>query len=106
MVPKFGNHKFDLEVEKALFAQMIARHDYPFLMAEHEYFRYWLLYCMPTYKFRSRNTLKNDLKKSFTNKKEKLYKNLSLRVSLTTDIWSPKHQGTGYYCLTCHYIDD
>ncbi|KAM7523119.1 hypothetical protein LguiA_013021 [Lonicera macranthoides] len=39
MVPKFGNHKFDPEVEKALFAQMIARHDYPFLIAEHEYFR-------------------------------------------------------------------
>ncbi|KAM7497215.1 hypothetical protein LguiA_021629 [Lonicera macranthoides] len=27
MVPKFGNHKFDPEVKKALFAQMIARHD-------------------------------------------------------------------------------
>ena len=91
LIPKFGNHKFDPEVEKALFAQMIARHDYPFLMAEHEYFRYWLSYCMPTYKFRSRNTVKNDLKKSFNNEKEKLYKNLekfSSRISLITGVLS------------------
>ncbi|XP_017221331.1 zinc finger BED domain-containing protein RICESLEEPER 2-like [Daucus carota subsp. sativus] len=59
--PKLGVHKFDHAVERALFSKMIAKHDMPFLMAEYDYFRLWISYVMPSYKHRSRNTIKSDL---------------------------------------------
>lgn len=35
---KLANHKFDPIVQRSLFAKMIAKHDYAFMMSEHEYF--------------------------------------------------------------------
>ncbi|WOH11305.1 hypothetical protein DCAR_0830786 [Daucus carota subsp. sativus] len=93
--PKLGVHKFDHAVERALFSKMIAKHDMPFLMAEYDYFRLWISYVMPSYKHRSRNTIKSDLLDVYAVEKERIYKeieSLTSRVSLTTD--------------GCHYIDD
>lgn len=106
--PKLEVHKFDNATERALYAKMIAKHDLPFLMAEYDYFRHWISYIMPSYKFRSRNTVKTDLVGVYAAQKERIYKdieNLTSRVSLTTDGWKPKHQNRSYFCVTCHYID-
>ncbi|KAL8126002.1 hypothetical protein AgCh_013336 [Apium graveolens] len=107
--PKLGVHKFDQAIERDLYAKMVVKHDLPFLMAEYEYFRLWISYVMPSYKHRSRNTVKSDLVSVYTAEKERIYKeieNLNSRVSLTTDGWKLKHQQRSYFCVTCHYIDD
>lgn len=105
---KIKTQKFDPSVERALFAKMIAKHDLPFLMSQYEYFRNWISYCMPSYKFRSRNTVKNDVMQVYTEQKEIIYNvigDLDSRVTLTTDGWTSDHQNRGYFCVTCHYID-
>lgn len=64
---------------------------------------------MPTYKFCSRITVKNDLMLVFGEERIIIYKELerlSSRISLTTNRWKPKPQNRGYFCLTCHYIND
>ena len=86
--PKLGVHKFDPTTERALFAKMVAKHDFSFSMAEYEYFRLWISYIMPSYKHRSRNTVKTDLVNVYAAEKERIYKeieNLKSRVGLTTD---------------------
>ncbi|KAL8103351.1 hypothetical protein AgCh_027788 [Apium graveolens] len=106
---KLGVHKFDPDVERALYAKMTAKHDLPFLMAEYEYFRLWISSVIPSYKFRSKNTVKSDLLGVYAAEKDRIYKeieNLTSRVSFTTDGWKPKHQNRSYFCVTCHYIDD
>lgn len=108
-LPTLSNHKFEPDVERALYAKMVAKHDFPFLMCQYPYFRHWISYIMPTYKFRTRNTVRNDLMGVYVEEKSRIYaeiEKLSSRVTLTTDGWKPKHQNRGYFCITCHYIDD
>ena len=42
-----GTYRFDAEFERTLFAQMVMKHDYPFLLVEHEIFRKWVNYISP-----------------------------------------------------------
>lgn len=91
---KLTTYKFDIEVERELFAQVIMKHDLLFLFAEYEYFRNWLSYLCLTYNFRIRTTLRTDCMKVFKLEKEKVYKMLeqnSFKVNITTDLWRPKH---------------
>ena len=107
--PKLGVHKFDQAKERELYAKMVDKHDLPFLMAEYEYFRHWSSYIIPSYKHRSRNTVKLYLLGVYKAEKEWIYKeikNLNCRVSLIIDGWKPKYQLGSYFCVTCHYIDD
>lgn len=73
---KLTTYKFDIEVERELFAQVIMKHDLLFLFAEYEYFRNWLSYLCLTYNFRIRTTLRTDCMKVFKLEKEKVYKML------------------------------
>ena len=102
-------YKFDIDVEWSMFAKMIMKHDLPFLFSEYEYFRSWCSFICPTYKFRSRNTLRADCMKVYKEEKVNLYKMLernSSKVSITTDLWTSDHQNLGYCCVSCHFLDD
>lgn len=106
---RLSTYKFDPEVEREKFAKMVMKHDLPFLFAEYEYVRDWVSYICPMFKFRSRNTLRTDCTKVFDDQKAKVYRTLgqnTSRISLTTDLWTPKHQRLGYCCVTCHFIDN
>ncbi|KAF5207783.1 zinc finger BED domain-containing protein RICESLEEPER 2-like isoform X2 [Thalictrum thalictroides] len=96
--PKLANWKYDPEKSRLDFARMIAKHDYSFFMAEHEYFREFIKDVNPAYKFSSRNTVREDVMKIYNEKKEELQELLDLlpsKVSLTTDMWTPDHQQVG-----------
>ncbi|KAK1280524.1 hypothetical protein QJS04_geneDACA024144 [Acorus gramineus] len=86
---------------------MIAKHNYPFNMVEHEFFEVFLNNLQPQFNLLFKNSVRADIIKLHKEEKEKLYihfDNLSSRISLTTDMWT-SDQNIGYCCLTSHYID-
>ena len=92
--------------EKVSFA--IMRHNYPFLMVEHEGTREIHSYLNPDVKHISRNTAKADCLKLYKREKEKLkqqLENVPGRICLTTDVWQ-SCTTEGYISLTAHFVDD
>lgn len=102
------NFKFDQEKSRHALACAIIKHEYPFNMVEHDYFRYFIGTLQPMFKMVSRNTIRSDIMSIYKEEKEKLYgefDKMSNRISLTTDLWT-SDQVVGYLCLTAHFIDD
>uniref|UniRef100_A0A5B6ZS64 Putative zinc finger BED domain-containing protein RICESLEEPER 2-like isoform X2 n=1 Tax=Davidia involucrata TaxID=16924 RepID=A0A5B6ZS64_DAVIN len=101
--------KFDPEKSRMDFARMIIKHNYPFNMAEHEYFEIFCNGLQPFFKLVSQNTLRADVLKVYQEEKDKLYNlldELSCRITLAIDICTSDHQNFAYTCLTAHYIND
>ncbi|PIA37003.1 hypothetical protein AQUCO_03100033v1 [Aquilegia coerulea] len=85
--------KFDQMQSRLDLARMIIKHEYPFTMVDHEYFRVFINNLQPLFNLEER---------------EKLYKffdEFSGRVSFTTDLWTFETQDA-YFCLTAHFIDN
>lgn len=55
------NHKYDQEKSRIDFARMVILHNYPFNMAEHEYFEIFFNGIQPMFKLVSRNTVRYDV---------------------------------------------
>lgn len=64
----------------------------------------------PKYRAVSRITMKRDAFKSYKKAKKELlerFKNFDGKISLTSDIWSSKHQDNdGYLCVTAHWMEN
>lgn len=106
---KVANFKFSQDKSWMDFARMIIKHNYPFNMAEHEFFEIFCNGLQPEFKLMSRNTTRADILLVHQREKEKMFKildQLSSRITLTTDLWTSEHQKLGYICLTAHYIND
>ncbi|PIA37163.1 hypothetical protein AQUCO_03000025v1 [Aquilegia coerulea] len=101
--------KFCQERSRKDFSEMIVKHNYPFSMVEHEYFRKFVNNLQPHFDLKHRNTVRGDIVKLYKEEKNALYSilgKLSSRVSLTTDLWTAQCTRDSYMCLTVHYIDD
>nr|KAJ0193416.1 hypothetical protein LSAT_V11C800437060 [Lactuca sativa] len=91
-------------------ARMIAQHDYPLRIVEHEGFR--VFFCQglqPLFKSICRNTARSDVLKLYDEEKEKLMQFLGSiqgRIAITTDMWTCNNQRKGYMTVTSHFIDD
>ncbi|KAL5710386.1 Ulp1 peptidase [Ranunculus cassubicifolius] len=103
-----NSFKFDQVRSRLDLAQMIIKHEYPFTMVDHEYFRAFITNLQPLFKLVTRNTVKSDILTIFRDEKESLYRffeTFSGRISFTTDLWTSETQDA-YLCLTAHYIDN
>ncbi|XP_010253170.1 PREDICTED: zinc finger BED domain-containing protein RICESLEEPER 2-like isoform X2 [Nelumbo nucifera] len=102
------NSKFDQDRSQMDLARMIMKHGYPLDMVEHEFFQIFVNNLQPSFRLVSKNTIRNDVMKVFSEERDRLYKyfdRLSCRISLNIDMWT-SDQNLGYYCLTAHFIDD
>ena len=80
----------------------------PFKVVEGEAFRKMITKLDPQYQIPSRETVKNAIKKSFEDRRKAItnyIKNISGKVSLTTDIWSSL-KNEGFMGITIHFIDE
>ncbi|XP_028066490.1 zinc finger BED domain-containing protein DAYSLEEPER-like [Camellia sinensis] len=105
--PKVANFKFDQERSRMDFSRMVIKHNYPFNMAEHEFFEIFCNNLQPMFKLVSRNTVRADVLDVYEIEKAKLYQfldELSSKITLTTDIWTSDHQNFAYTGLTAHYV--
>ena len=88
---------------------MIIKHNYPFNMVDHEFFKIFCNSLNPNFKVVSRNTIRVDILNVHKIEKDKLYnllEGLSCKITITTDIWTSDHQNFAYACLTAHYVND
>ncbi|XP_052185152.1 zinc finger BED domain-containing protein RICESLEEPER 2-like [Diospyros lotus] len=107
LTPKVILSGFDQERSCLDLARMIIKHNYPFNMAEHEYFEIFCNNLQPMFKLISKNTIGADVLSIYREEKEKLYQELvglSCKFTLTTDIWTSNDQNLAYACVTVHYV--
>ncbi|KAK4492557.1 hypothetical protein RD792_003369 [Penstemon davidsonii] len=101
--------KFDQMKSRKDFATAVIKHNYPFNMVEHKYFKVFLDGLNPNFDLHSRNTLRADVIEIYEEEKLKIanmLNDLTSKVSLTTDMWTSDHSRDPYCCLTVHYIDE
>ena len=95
------------EIRKAI-VEMIILDELQFNFVECEGVRKLCKVVIPDFIPMSRATIKRDCYGLFIENRKKLknfFKNLTSRVSLTTNIWT-FGQNMSYICLTAYYIDD
>ncbi|KAL5705817.1 Ulp1 peptidase [Ranunculus cassubicifolius] len=103
------NHKFSQERSRRDFAMMVVKHEYPFAMIDHPYFRQFITNLQPLFDLKHRTTLKSDIMELYGEQKKALYgflDKLPSRISLTTDLWTARNTKDSYMCLTAHFIDN
>jgi hypothetical protein len=101
-------YRYDEEVSLRKFYLAIVMHEYPFNIAEHEYFVEFIKSLRPSFPIKSRITIRNEILGMFVQEKEKLYayfKTVKYRFSATMDMWT-SNQNKSYMCVTLHWIDD
>jgi hypothetical protein len=101
-------YRYDEEVSLRKFYLAIVMHEYPFNIAEHEYFVEFIKSLRPSFPIKSRITIRNEILGMFVQEKEKLYayfKTVKSRFSATMDMWT-SNQNKSYMCVTLHWIDD
>ncbi|XP_052197185.1 zinc finger BED domain-containing protein RICESLEEPER 2-like [Diospyros lotus] len=87
---------------------MIIMHDYPLSMVEHSGFKDFTSTIQPLFKCPSRNTLKNDIMRIYSEERNKvmsLIENVDNRVAITTDMWTSSNQKMGFMAVTTLFID-
>ncbi|KAI7737469.1 hypothetical protein M8C21_018378 [Ambrosia artemisiifolia] len=107
---KAGLHawRFDQQVAKKAIIEMIIRDKLPFRFVNNEGFRRCMELCQPALAIPSASTITRDFYELFLDEKAKLkaqLKHSTARVCLTIDTWT-SFQGTNYFCLTAHFIDN
>lgn len=83
-------------------------HEYPFNIAEHEYFVDFIKSLLPNFPIKSRVTVRKEILGIYLEEKNKLYECLKFvksRICATMDMWT-SNQNKGYMCVTLHWIDD
>ncbi|CAN6287169.1 unnamed protein product [Urochloa humidicola] len=101
-------YKYDEEVSLRKFYLAIVMHEYPFNIAEHEFFVEFIKSLRPSFPIKSRVTIRNEIMGMFLQEKEKLYayfKTIQCRFSATMDMWT-SNQNKAYLCVTIHWVDD
>ncbi|KAL4651936.1 hypothetical protein ACB092_01G196900, partial [Castanea dentata] len=82
---------------------------YPLAIVDHVGFRDFIGGLWPNFKIVGRNTLKQDIKKNYNEKKQKtmveIDKNAS-KVAITTDLWTANNNKRSFMVITAHYIND
>jgi hypothetical protein len=100
--------RYDPEVSLRKWHMSLIMHDYPFAMAEHEYFVEFIKSLRSSFSFKSRVTTRKLVIEMHLEEKQKLYREFSAvssRFSATMDMWT-SCQNLGYMCITVHWIDD
>ncbi|KAF0909371.1 hypothetical protein E2562_035812 [Oryza meyeriana var. granulata] len=100
--------RYDPEVSIKKFYEAIIMHEYPFAMAEHEYFVDFVKSMRPNLPLKSRVTTRKEIMNIYLQEKDKLYaelKNIACRFSATMDMWTSS-QKKAYMCVTIHWVDD
>jgi hypothetical protein len=101
-------YKYDEETSLRKFYTTIIMHEYPFNIAEHEYFVEFIKSLKPTFPMKSRVTIRKEILELYLHEKDVLYKyfkTLNCRMSATMDMWT-SNQNKGYMCVTVHWVDD
>ncbi|KAG8386817.1 hypothetical protein BUALT_Bualt03G0188300 [Buddleja alternifolia] len=84
-------HKtFNEEETRRELAMMVVLHDYPLSIVDHVGFRRFVASFKSSFQVMSRNTLKNDIMKIYSNERVKCYnllEKLKCRIAITTDMW-------------------
>lgn len=100
---------YDEKKGREKLGKMIIMHDYPLSMVEHSGFKDFTNTIQPLFKCPSRNTLKNDIMRIYSEERDKvmsLIENIdSSRVAITTDMWTSSNQKRGFMAVTAHFID-
>ncbi|XP_038984879.1 zinc finger BED domain-containing protein RICESLEEPER 1-like [Phoenix dactylifera] len=99
--------KFNQEESRKILAKFIICAELPFRIVEHTVFLDFMRSLQPLFKIMGRKIVKHDCMALYQEERKKLqdvFKNLSSRVSFTTDIWT-SNQKIGYISFTAHYID-
>jgi hypothetical protein len=100
--------RYDQEVSLRKFYLAIIMHEYPFNIAEHEYFVDFIKSLRPNFPIKSRVTVRKEILGIYLEEKNKLYECLKFvksRICATMDMWT-SNQNKGYMCVTLHWIDD
>jgi hypothetical protein len=100
--------RYDPEVSLRKWHMSLIMHDYPFAMAEHEYFVEFIKSLRSSFSFKSRVTTRKLVIEMHLEEKQNLYREFSAvssRFSATMDMWT-SCQNLGYMCITVHWIDD
>jgi hypothetical protein len=86
-------YKYDQEDSLKKFYLAIIMHEYPFQMAEHNYFVDFIKSLRPSFPLKSRVTVRNDIMDLYLEEKKKLYahlKTVECRFSTTMDMWTSR----------------
>ncbi|CAL5077025.1 unnamed protein product [Urochloa decumbens] len=100
--------RFDAQRTRGELVRMIVLHELPFSFVEYDGFIRYSASLNPVFKLVGRTTIKMDCMEVFKNHRlalRDMLKDCNSRVSLTADAWTSKGN-IGYFCITCHYIDD
>jgi hypothetical protein len=100
--------RFDPEMLRVAFTEMLITDELPFAFAERLGFRKFMSKACPRFGVPSRRTATRDVVSAYNNEKEKLkefFKKNCQRVCLTTDTWTSSHQQS-YMCVTAHFVDE
>ena len=100
---------FDQEVSRKELMKMVVMHEYPLSMVDHIGFRNFMRSLNDNFKMISRNTLKNDVIKTYNTERSSLKVLLERnegRIAITTDMWTASTQKKGYMAVTSHFIDE
>ncbi|KAG8364612.1 hypothetical protein BUALT_Bualt18G0015600 [Buddleja alternifolia] len=103
-------HKtFNEEETRRELAMMVILYDYPLSIVDRVGFRRFVASFKSSFQVMSRNTLKNDIMKIYSNERVKCYnllEKLKCRIAITTDMWTSSNNKKGFMAITGHYIDD
>ena len=100
--------KFDPEVLREAFAEMVIEDEQPFSMAERSGMRKFMAKDCPRFTLPSRRTCTRGAVRKYFEQKAKLkqfFRQHGDGVCLTTDCWTSKKQD-GYMTVTAHFIDN
>jgi hypothetical protein len=100
--------RFDPEMIREAFTEMVISDELPFAFSERPGFRKFMSKACPRFFVPSRRTTTRDVVAAYNNEKEKLKKFLKKsceRLCLTTDTWTSSQQQS-YMCVTAHFIDE
>lgn len=103
-----GTWKFDPEILRAAFSEMIIEDEQPFVFGEKPGFKKFMALACPRFNLPSRRTCTRDTVQLYFQQKAKLkhfFKEHCDRVCLTTDGWTSQTQDS-YMTVTAHFIDN
>jgi hypothetical protein len=101
-------YKYNPEVSLAKFYLAMVMHEYPFVMAEHEFFIDYIKSLRPGFSLKCCITARKEMMNLFVAEKKRLFellKSLRCRFSTTIDMWT-SNQKKVYMCITIHWIDE
>lgn len=100
--------EFNQDSSRKELINMVVMHEYPLSIVDHIGFRRFVHSLNLSFKIISRNTLKSDILKRYSEDKKSLKALLvhnGSRISITIDMWTASNQKKGYMVMIAHFID-